>query len=42
MNERIAVPLEPEEFLEGVLKAGPHPEDDQAKTRPTTKKAPAK
>ena len=33
MDERIIVPLEPEEFLEGVLKAGPHPEDDQQKTR---------
>ena len=33
MDERIVVPLEPAEFLEGVLHAGPHPEDDQEKTR---------
>ena len=31
MDERVVVPLDPVEFLEGVLKAGPHPEDDQAR-----------
>ena len=40
MNERIVVPLDPVEFLEGVLQAGPHPEDDTAKTR-SAEKAPS-
>ena len=34
MDEKIVVPLDPIKFLEGVLHAGPHPEDDLAKTRP--------
>ena len=38
MDERIIVPLEPEEFLEGVLKAGPHPGDDREKVREPNKK----
>ena len=37
MDERIVVPLDPVEFLEGVLQAGPHPDDDRAKTRTNTK-----
>ncbi len=40
MDERITAPIDPVEFLEGVLQAGPHPNDDEAKTRPS-KKAPA-
>jgi hypothetical protein len=27
MDERLIVPLDPEQFTEGVLQAGPHPDE---------------
>lgn len=30
MDERLIVPLTPDQLAEGVLQAGPHPEDEKA------------
>lgn len=32
MDERVSAPLTPEELAEGLLRTGPHPEDDQPAT----------
>lgn len=44
-DEPVAVPLDPEDFLKGLLAAGPYPGDEEPqpeppKAKPKTKKAP--
>jgi hypothetical protein len=34
LDERVSVDLDPEEFVDGLLRAGPHPEDDPERRRP--------
>jgi hypothetical protein len=38
MDERVTVPLKPDEFIEGVLRAGPHPPEGDEKPNKAERK----